>query len=212
MARTSGKIERKAGWWMPAYEEHLPEWMENQQQRRGKRLCYQLHKYQAAIPHLKHNKLAIDIGAHIGLWSYHMALDFQKVVSFEPFPLHQDCFVRNMAAFDNVKLERVALGPHDGKVELMTRTHGSSGDTGIVGDGKIPMKRLDDYHFDAISLIKIDCEGYEASVIIGAMGVIQRHKPTIIVEQKGDMSKRYGHEPLTAVKMLEQIGMVQKGS
>lgn len=203
-------LKHEEGWWFPDYEKHLPEWMRAQQQIHHGRLCYQAHKYELVTPYLRHNHLAIDVGAHIGLWSFLMAHDFNRVAAFEPVAIHRQCHGMNLANFSNVDLYAYALGAHSGSVALETRTDNSSGDTGISGDGDIPMLQLDSFGFKMVSLIKIDCEGYEAAVIKGAEETIRKNRPVVIVEQKGTMGSQYGFRPLEAVTLLERMGMELK--
>jgi len=199
------------GWVMPAYEEHLMDWMLTSDQKHHGRLCYQAHKYYAAMKYVTEHGMAVDVGGHIGLWSFLMAHDFESVLAFEPMSIHQQCFLRNLKEFGNVAMRIEALGKERGMVKLETRTPNSSGDTGIVkGKGDVPMITLDEENLEHVSFIKIDCEGYEANVIKGAEQTIKRCKPVVVVEQKGKMSEQYGLPQLAAVKLLEEYGMVQK--
>lgn len=193
-------------WWFPDGETHMPEWMSKVGQSRNGRLSYQGGKYQESLTHVKRKKVAIDIGAHIGLWSYNMSHDFDRVICFEPLPSHIDCWKMNMFGCENAELYEVALGDKKGSISLSEMTNGSSGDTHITGDGNIPMITLDSLHVMWVDFIKIDCEGYELNVLKGAQNLLKRCKPVIVVEQKGDMAEKYGLEKLGAVNYLEKLG------
>lgn len=210
------KYDSETGWYLPDHEKHLIEWMMKVKKRRGDRLLYQGHKYDLALSFCREKRVAIDIGGHVGLWSWQMAQDFESVNAFEPMPDHADCFERNLAGFDSVTLNRCALGPERGEVVMRTRTADSSGDTGIEPDAPhdLPgghmaeMHRLDDFDLVDVDFIKIDCEGYELFVLQGAMETLKRCKPCIIVEQKPEtgMEARYNIGTTDAVKLLESIG------
>jgi FkbM family methyltransferase len=195
-------------WFMPEGETHLPDWMTKTNNRVDGRLAYQYTKYEQALKWCKNRRVAIDIGAHIGLWSWYMARDFRDLAAFEPMQEHQDCWVLNMADRKNAELFCMALGNYKGFVHLHCRTKGSSGDTEIYpnADGKTEIGRLDDANLPEVDFIKIDCEGYELNVLQGAEKTLLAWKPCIVVEQKGDMTKKYGHEKLAAVKYLESLG------
>lgn len=207
---TRPDMKRHDKWLFPAHEEHLPEWMAAVNKVVDGRQTYQYHKYAAAMNLCPpdRRRLAVDVGAHVGLWSYYMARDFQQLAAFEPMPLHGDCWMINMDGIKNAVLQRVALGANKGKVRVETRTENSSGDTGIVpaGVGDINQCRLDDYRFTDLDFLKIDTEGYEYDVLRGGAETVMRCKPVIVVEQKGDMIEKYGHKKMAAVRFLEKMG------
>lgn len=202
------KMKKFDKWWMPDDEEHLTGWMNSVGNRQDGRLTYQYGKYAAAKPFIKQMRTVIDIGAHIGLWSYFFAKDFDVLAAFEPFELHQECWKKNMEGIENAALYKYALGEESGHVMLETRTAGSSGDTQVKpGEkGNVEIRTLDSFNFQEVDFIKIDCEGFEEFVLRGGKDTLERCKPCVIVEQKGDMSGRYGLKKLSAVKFLEKMG------
>jgi FkbM family methyltransferase len=203
-------------WTLPVQEQHLPQWMSANNDRRDGRLTYQAHKYDAAFKRVTEHTRAIDVGGHMGMWSWLMAKDFTDVVAFEPVALHRKCFKKNLAGCKNVTLLPYALGQVEGMVGMKTHTADSTGDTGVDEDGDfipdeyVKIIPLDTLQFTKVGLIKIDCEGFEANVVKGAAETITRNRPIIIVEQKGNMSERYGIPPLEAVTFLESLGMKKR--
>lgn len=199
-------------WWMPADESHLPDHMRSVGRRVHGRLCYQYGKYEAAKPFIKQFRNAVDVGGHVGLWSFFLAHDFDAMLAFEPMELHRECWRRNMEGIGNAGLYECALGAEKGSVALETRTPGSSGDTQVRPGqkGTIPMETLDSFNFQEVDLIKIDCEGYEEFVLRGAVDTLQRCKPCVIVEQKRDFSARYGLGKQSAVAFLQNLGAVMR--
>lgn len=201
-------------WTLPANEEHLPIWMAANNDRRDGRLTYQAHKYDEAFKRVTNKALAIDIGGHTGMWSWLMAKDFQLVYAFEPVPVHRACFEENTAECKNVMLFPQALGAEAGMVKMKTHTANSTGDTGVdisaaPDEQDVEMITLDQLNLSNVGFIKIDCEGYEFNVVKGAVETITRCRPIIIVEQKGDMSERYGIKMLSAVNFLKELGMTR---
>lgn len=201
-------------WWFPKGEAHLPQWMATPKARMiiNGRPAYQGKKQLAAIAEcgrLGRTHRAIDVGGHIGLWSYNLAFAFRDVVAFEPVQAHRDCFERNCA--DQLKAGRItlhpcALGMNEGSVSIHTAPT-SSGDSWVKGAGDIPMHTLDSFNFESVDFIKIDCEGYEENVLRGAMQLITTNRPIICVEQKRDMaSSRFGLQALGAVQLLLDLG------
>lgn len=194
------------GWRFPAYERHLQEWMRQANDRRHGRLTYQATKYDLVIRHVKQRRAVVDVGGHIGLWSFLMACDFEHVVAFEPTPLHAALWRENMAGRENAILHECALGSHVASIAMKTHTADSSGDTRIAGEGDIPMQTLDSFALQDVDLIKVDTEGYEFNVLRGAQETLLRCKPTVIVEQKRDHSLYFGIPKLEAVHYLESLG------
>jgi len=207
-------MQRFDQWAFPDGEAHLPIWMEAKNQRVLGRLTYQYHKYEFAMKHVKNRRVAVDIGAHIGLWSYFMAKDFKDLAAFEPMQKHRECWIENMAGVNNAEVYSCALGAQKGRVKIENRTFGSTGDTGVVPNesGDTEIMRLDDFNFREVDFIKIDCEGYELAVLQGAVETIKRCKPCIVVEQKGDMALKYGFEKFEALDFLKSIGAKQVGA
>jgi FkbM family methyltransferase len=200
-------MKQALGWWWPSHESHMLEWMSTPKNKLplNGRDTYQGRKQVATLAHCHTNGTAVDVGAHIGLWSFNLAHRFEKVVAFEPVLEHRECFIRNLADFKNVDLHAYALGAVEGTCRIET-TKGSSGDSQVRAGGDVPMRRLDSFNLENVDLLKIDCEGYEENVLIGGLKTIERCKPTIIVEQKRDMASRFGLKPQGAVSFLQRLG------
>lgn len=213
-------------WYLPDGEEHLQGWMTKKNQIIDGRLTYQYHKYEAATALCKQRRVAVDIGAHVGLMSYWMARDFSQVHSFEPVAMHRECFLSNCDSFvtaDRLKddeappggiaammsgsfLHACALGDRVGSVRMIVPDHGSSGSAMIGGDGDIPLKRLDDMGLIDVDYIKLDCEGSELFALRGGENTIKRDMPVIMVEQKPGRAQRFGLDETGAVTYLRTLG------
>jgi FkbM family methyltransferase len=203
------------GFWLPDHETHLQQFLENGPEFAGGP-TYQLRKLQHAMPHIKNFRVALDVGAHCGLWSRVLARMFRTVHAFEPVNEHRLCWGRNMMG----KEESVFLWPYAlGNVEHHCSLHtgpSSSGDTYIKPGGEHPadMKTLDGLaSFDLVKLgdkpidfIKIDCEGYELFVLEGGEELIRKHQPCIIVEQKPGKGRQFNLDDTAAVSLLESWG------
>lgn len=197
------------GWWFPDHERHLLEWMANPKGAMvvNGRNAYQAKKQLRAMDFVPKDRrrVAIDVGGHVGTWSFNLAHWFEKVEAFEPVAAHRECFEKNITRA-NVTLHPFALGDREGTVSISTEI-GSSGNSFVKGEGKIPLKTLDSFNFENVDFCKCDCEGFEEFVLRGAEALIEAWKPVIVVEQKRDMSAtRYGLKPLSAVKFLIDRG------
>ncbi len=201
------------GTWFPDGEKHLLEWLRKKRLPKiDGHLVYQYHKYTEAMEFVDTTKMAIDIGAHIGMWTRAMAMDFEHVHAFEPVSMFRECWVKNMEGFTNASLFSVALGSASGSVSFHNPTPGSFGNTRIGTDEEdaievdVPMTTLSTYNFEDVGFIKIDCEGFEYQVLEGAEKTLVENKPCVIVEQKPDRPQTFGHDQLAGVKYLEHLG------
>jgi len=196
------------GWYFPDGEKHLTEWMATPQNRMviNERVAYQGKKQMAALELCNQHRTMIDVGGHIGLWSYNFSHWFERVEAFEPIAAHRDCFMKNTEGRSNIRLYPFALGDRAGKVSMHTGP-ASSGDSWVKGEGEIPMETLDSFSFSIkdVDLIKIDCEGYEEFVLRGAARIIDANRPVIVVEQKRDHATKFGLAAQGAVEYLKVI-------
>src|SRR5688500_14433533 len=96
------------GIWLPDGEQHFPEWMSRHGELVDGKGTYQIRKWRACLPWIRQWRVAVDVGAHVGLWSMHMVRQFRHVHAFEPMAPFRVCFARNVQA-ENVLLYPIAL-------------------------------------------------------------------------------------------------------
>ena len=197
------------GWLLPKTDRHFPQYLASAPKVEGRRM-YQPQHIQATLEICRARRLAVDAGAHVGFWSYYLALAFQTVHAFEPADLFAFCFERNVRA-KNVVLHRVALGEEEASVQIETVAD-NTGATHVVpaAQGSVRMRRLDDYKLENVDLLKVDVEGYERRVLVGSRETLSRCKPVVIVEQK-EFASRYGDERFAAADFLRSLGAEQLG-
>lgn len=140
----------------------------------------------------------LDIGANIGVYTKRLSeltgCD-GKVISMEPVPGTFEVLQSNVRALklDNVRCMNVAASDHTGFVDMEVPNY----DTGwqniyrarVVNKsgGTIQAISLDEAFrdLDRLDFIKCDVEGHELSVLRGATGVIQKHRPKWLIEVGG---------------------------
>lgn len=200
------------GVWLPDYEEHLISHVQFGRAHKG-RGTYQLRKFERAMDEVKSFRHAVDIGAHVGLWSWVMADKFETVTCFEPSPIQAECFRANMSECKNVTFHQVAIGREAGTLEMIS-PNDNSGNTRAVkpsGEERVDFvaecRTLDSYELQDVDFMKIDVEGFELNVIVGAIETIKRCKPVIVVEQKPKNAERHGFAQFSAIDTLARIGM-----
>lgn len=202
------------GFALPDDEEHLVPFVEESVGFRGGP-TYQFKKFLRAIPFVGRFGLAIDVGAHCGLWTRVLAGQFDLVEAFEPREDLVGILCRNLDAFGvrmKCQVHISALGNESREVSIRT-TPNSSGDSFVWREGEqtAHMNRLDDMLLDRpVDFMKIDTEGYEVFVLQGGEQTIRRDRPVILVEQKPGHGARYKVDDIAAVTLLESWGARQE--
>lgn len=195
--------------YLPDGETHLTDWMTRSGEMVDGKGTYQITKLRAALKYVVQFRSAIDVGAHVGMWTMQLKKKFQWVHAFEPVAAHRECFEANMQGATNFDLYPVALGDKEGSVSIHTAPT-SSGDSWVKGEGDIPLKTLDSYNLHSIDFIKLDCEGYELFALHGGEKTIKTWKPVIIVEQKPGRAQKFGLPETGAVSYLKTLGYTLK--
>jgi FkbM family methyltransferase len=195
-------LQQHQGWYMPAQDTTMPGDM-----RQG---GYQIKHQDGFLQHISkttgHRGVAVDIGAHIGLWSRKLMQCYAYVYAFEPIPELAECYRKN-AQQSNYQLRQMALGDRKEPLTMMYESQRSQ-NTHITGHGNItvPVERLDDQRIDNVGVIKIDVEGWEMPVLLGGKAIIARDHPCIVVEQKQGAQARVGRHKQDITRLLESWG------
>ena len=196
------------GWWFPVGETHFQK-MLNKSVAKGGPARYQYQVRDRSLQYVKNFDVALDIGANVGLWSRDLCERFSFVTAFEPVAMFRECLIKNVPS-KRLKIEPIALGDEETMVNMII-TEDNMGHTHVdpnsVGQGTVPVRRLDDLNLATVDYMKIDCEGFEYKIIQGAAQTIQRCRPIIVVEQKPhDMYNQNQH---VAISLLQNLGMVR---
>jgi FkbM family methyltransferase len=205
-----GVMFQHQGIWLPAGEKHFPDWMTKNGELVEGKGTYQIRKLRAALEHCKKFRVAVDVGGHVGLWAMQLTKRFQMVHAFEPMEPFRQCFVRNVDV-PNVLLYPCPLGASPAKVHMRYDPADSGGthvdDRTPNFEGGLQLRTLDEFDFQNVDFLKIDCEGFEHHVIAGARETLIRCRPCVIVEQKQHiMGRNFGITGTPAVAMLRELG------
>lgn len=201
------RLRRAFGWTLPGTDVFFPYQLAHSKILLD-RPAWEAPLLEACVPFFGRRRRALDIGAHVGFWSWWLSRHFARVDAFEPQPLLQECLRANVDAA-NVTLHDMALGEHAGAAS----TEFDPANTGmshlVEGTaGSIPVRRLDEFGFDDVDFVKLDAEGYELFVLQGGIETLKRNHPVVLVEQ-AEWNARYGVEYLAAVTFLEALGARQ---
>ena len=131
----------------------------------------------------------LDVGANIGIYSYYFRNKFHNVEAFEP--IKEITYRLESLKSKSIKVHHVALSNKTDEVKLFIPLQANGKmDAGLSSleekskclERIVDAKTIDSYQFNDIDLIKIDVEGHEESVLVGALKTINKCKPIIIVE------------------------------
>ena len=151
------------------------------------------------------NNVFVDIGANVGYYTC-IALSKKKhVISFEPLAANLDILYKNLLANgwkSNVEIFPIGLSGDIGMLEIYGRDTGASliknwsNNKGLDPE-IIPVNKLDNVILNTLKdkkvLIKIDVEGAEYNVLLGASEILSLEpKPMLFLEIALD----YGHPGL----------------
>jgi len=145
-----------------------------------------------------YNNSILDVGANIGNHSIQFSKKFDKILSFEPHKRIFEILSSNVKQFKNIECFNFGLGKKNCQINLFedSQNFGASSSTNnseTKSHSKIEIKKLDDFFSNMtqkISLIKIDVEGMEYDVLLGAKNIIEKNKPIICFEQN---KKEFGN-------------------
>jgi len=165
--------------------------------------------------YLKNGDVVVDVGANIGLFSLILS-DLVgasgQVFSFEPIPMLHKKLVDNinLNRINNVKTIESGIGDKESEIEIFLNPEQSGLSSAVAKPSsnyvtqKIKLTSLDKFFMsrkEKISFIKIDTEGYEPQVLLGAKELIERDKPIIYIELGGD-HQQTSSESLKILKEL----------
>lgn len=162
---------------------------------------WEIQLIQMLEPYWKNAKVILDVGAHIGTHSFIYSA-FNKtanIFAFEPQKEMYKLLEFNMKESKNVICMNSCVGHLIGKTSLAKHTifgenidkdivygEGPTMNLGGIGIGEggeqVSIVTIDSLGLDACDFIKIDVEGAEALVLMGAKETIAKYKPVICFE------------------------------
>jgi FkbM family methyltransferase len=142
---------------------------------------------------------AIDVGANVGIFARYLSVHFANVIAIEPTPYLAKRL--EMTLPRNCRVEAAALGDQNGNVTLRvpvdgtgkemhalsTAAHGNSlsliKNAGFI-ERNVPMRQLDEIAAPVKKLmfVKIDVEGFEGEVLVGATKTLSLRRPVVQLE------------------------------
>lgn len=155
----------------------------------------------------------IDIGANIGKVAIFLASRTAELVTcYEPAPSTFQALINNTFDIKNIRCIQKAIGKSIGKSQF-------------IGDGTVCAHLTDHTRGETVSvdvttldteiditdvgLIKIDVEGRELDVLLGAREVIQQFRPLLAIEMIDGHLKRGGSGRNEIFNFLYELGYIR---
>ncbi|MGB7913157.1 MAG: FkbM family methyltransferase [Desulfobaccales bacterium] len=156
---------------------------------------YEYDKQSIFAESIAEGSIVFDIGAHVGFYTLLSSVlvgPKGRVFAFEPiegnlFYLKKHLHLNHIT---NVSVIEAAVSDHDGVTYFARGCHSSQGHISPKGNLLVKTVCLDELHFNRKVLtpdfIKIDVEGAEMSVLIGARSILEHYHPMIFLATHGE--------------------------
>lgn len=159
------------------------------------------------IFHYQQGDVVFDVGGYVGdtaLYFSKMVGEKGRVYTFEPDSKNQEAILENIEKFNgkNIILIDQGLSDHSGKMRFSQ--NGSSGASFNDKGSYISVTTLDEFveenSIEKISVIKMDVEGAEESVLRGGLKTINKLNPILLISvyHTGD----FGYEDFTRLTLI----------
>ena len=168
------------------------------------------------LPFLREGSTVIDVGANIGV----TVLLFKKYIgstgkiyAFEPDPKIFGYLRENIELnkLKNVFLFNRAVGERKEEAYLQVCEKSDTGnaitfnkENGILVDMTCLDDLIKEYRIDVVDLLKVDTEGYEKFVFLGAKEILSKTN-FVIFEAIQDNCQRFGYNIKEIIYLLEQM-------
>lgn len=158
----------------------------------------------------------LDIGANVGMsaLSFFTLKKNARVTSFEPNPTNYPYLDRLLSKFDNFQYKDCGLADKPGKIDFYYPIYNGKEMTALGSGDRakaeswlnpqtvyffepnkleikkitVQVKTLDSFQLEP-EFIKIDVEGFEYSVLLGATATIKKSRPILLIEGVAEQDK-----------------------
>ena len=166
----------------------------------------------------------VDVGANVGIFSIAAAKKVQdgRVLAFEPCGWTYERLIKNQGlnGLTNLQTIHAALGERAAEAILHVNVPGKDGlntigrpthvDSEVAGAEKVLVVTLDEALRQCgilrVDVMKMDVEGAELFVLLGAKQLLSRSNAPLILYEGGFLSKGFDYHPVEAMWLLQKCG------
>jgi FkbM family methyltransferase len=217
------------GWHLPDWDTHYEHTLK---EHKGK-WEYQKDTRDFSLEHCNNFEAeAIDVGGNVGFWSRDLSERFKFVHAFEPHPDNQLAFTTNMVntnytlypvAVSNEKQSDVDFfsSPDEcGNMSLnewgvQTGNTQRKLESDRLSKMKVDVVTIDEYNFNNVGFMKVDVQGNERNVVLGAEQTLKNNNITLVLELPMDHArttyKEEQKEHDAIAEILKEWGYTKKG-
>ncbi len=151
------------------------------------------------IKELKQNMVCVDLGSNIGYYAViesNIIGESGKIFAIEPSPVNFPILKLNLEnqKKNNFSVYNIAIGDKNENMEFIISSKSNWSKIRMNDEKinpkdkiiKIPVKTLDSFvkenNIKKIDILRMDVEGFEYNIILGANRVLEKFKPKIFVE------------------------------
>jgi len=172
--------------------------------------------------------VVLDVGANIGAFSLKVAANCNSrnknvsIHSFEPSSYAYKRLLQNIdlntVGATSIHPYKLAVGSKSGNAHLAIN-HNNTGGASIVdhSSGKraanieiVEMTTLDkfieDHAISYVDFLKIDVEGFEPFVCLGASCILEKYRPTLYIEMTPEWHERHNYSSQKLIEYLSSLG------
>lgn len=138
---------------------------------------------------------AIDVGGNYGMYTFYASRRFSTCYTFEPLPYFEPIYKQGFKN-KNVVWQPVALSDKEetaimrmpvcdrgySTIDSRNRLEGKVDESDGIVNVEVKTNRLDSHEIRSVGFLKVDVEGHEMEVLLGAAQTIRSSKPVILVE------------------------------
>lgn len=182
---------------------HIGKWVQE-----SGRLDHDQNMLPQVLQFINREDVVIDAGAYIGDHTIAYANKVTTagaVFAFEPNKDAFDCLVHNMKKHPQVTCFNQGLGDKTGRkgVAIDNKNYGMAH---LTEGNDVSVTSIDELEFFQVNFIKIDVEGGELDVLLGAKTTINKFKPKLFIEINEATLKRSGINRRMIYDLLEGWG------